>query len=87
MTSVLGYGCKRCARIETPRKSEPRIVAIHTKVVAAFVCLALYWGLFSYLFRLGALQVLCCLVCIGIVKLIAILGLTFLLAMLFVAAH
>ena len=33
---VARYGRKWCARTETPRNSEPRIVAIHVSVVAAF---------------------------------------------------
>src|SRR5258708_36375867 len=36
VTLSLGYGCRWCARIETPKKSVPRIVAIHVRVVAAF---------------------------------------------------
>src|SRR5258705_10017784 len=36
VTFWLGYGSIRWARIDTPRNSDPRIVAIHTSVVAAF---------------------------------------------------
>src|SRR6478672_4891125 len=36
VTFSLGYGCRWCARIDTARNSVPRIVAIHTSVVAAF---------------------------------------------------
>src|SRR5258708_9954870 len=36
VTLSLGYGCRWWARIDTPRNSVPRIVAIHVNVVAAF---------------------------------------------------
>src|SRR5450432_3970694 len=37
VTTLLGYGRKWCARTDTPRKSDPRIVAIHVSVIAAFL--------------------------------------------------